>query len=291
MSDQREESIRDAIQARAKQVTDPADRPVQILLDEDALAVAEKHGSDLPSVYRASLELGICPCRYLRNRDSLSLDEQLRLAVSRVVVVGAGGLGGHVILLLARLGIGHLVVADGDVFDETNLNRQVLCTADNLGRSKADEAMRQVRAVNPGVMFTSHPVRIDEFNVRQILAGSNVVVDALDNIPDRLLLEKGAKAMGLPLVHGALAGFDGQVMTVFPEDHGLKTLYGEAPATAKDPASPEALLGVPALMPSMIATLQAMEVIKLVLGWRTNLRNAMLHVDLQAGEINRFTFG
>jgi molybdopterin/thiamine biosynthesis adenylyltransferase len=218
-----------------------------------------------------------------------SMSDQMGNGI-RVVVVGAGGLGGHVILLLARLGIGHLVVVDGDVFDETNLNRQALCTTANLGRSKADEAMRQVLSVNPGVEVTPQTVRIDEFNLRQILAGSNVVVDALDNIRDRLLLGRGAKALGLPLVHGALAGFDGQVMTVFPEDHGLTILYGEGPAPGKDPASPEAGLGVPALMPSMIATLQAMEVVKILLGRGANLRNTMLHVDLLAGEINRFAF-
>jgi len=290
MSDLTGKGIRDAVQVRAKRVTDPAGREAGVITDEDALVVAEENGCGMLSVYRASLEQGICPYRYLRNRDSLSLDDQLRLAASRVAVVGAGGLGGHVILLLARIGIGRLVVVDGDVFDETNLNRQALCTGDNLGKSKADEAVRQVRAVNPGVEVTAYPVRIDEFNLGQILAGSNVVVDALDNIPDRLLLGKGAKALGLPLVHGALAGFDGQVMTVFPEDHGLTVLYGEGPAPRKDPASPEAVLGVPALMPSMIATLQAMEVVKILLGRGTNLRNAMLHVDLQAGEIDRFTF-
>ena len=107
---------------------------------------------------------------------------------------------------------------------------------------------------------------------------------------DRLILEKGAKSLQIPLVHGALAGFDGQVMTVFPEDQGLRLIYGKNPPPGKDPRSPEAILGVPALMPCLIGTLEAMEVLKILLGRGKLLRNTLLHVDLQEGEMNRFVF-
>jgi molybdopterin/thiamine biosynthesis adenylyltransferase len=172
------------------------------------------------------MRLGILPYRYFRNRDSISIEEQLKLAESQVSVIGAGGLGGEVILLLARIGIGSLIVVDSDAFDETNLNRQALCPALSLGRSKAGEAAAMVHTINSGIEITPYQVRIDFTNAGKILAGSDVVVDALDNVPDRLMLESEAKSLGFPSVHGALAGFGGQLMTIFPDDVGLKLLYG-----------------------------------------------------------------
>ncbi len=290
MSDLSREALRSAVSARTKWVTDPADREVKVILEQDALAVASELGCTLGLVYEVCLEEGICPHRYLRNRDCFSLDQQLRLARSRVAVVGAGGLGGHVIQLLSRLGVGQLVVVDCDVFDETNLNRQALCTTANLGQPKPEEARKHMRTVNPGVEVFPFATRIDDSNIQQLLSGAKVVVDALDNVRDRLLLEKGAKALRIPLVHGALAGLDGQVMTVFPEDRGLKLIYGEGTDNGKDPRRPEAVLGVPALMPSMIATLQAAEVVKILLERGTLLRNTMLFVNLEAGEFQRFVF-
>jgi molybdopterin-synthase adenylyltransferase len=136
----------------------------------------------------------------------------------------------------------------------------------------------------------SHWTRVDDANLPQFLAGSSVVVDGLDNIKDRLVLDKGARGMGIPLVHGALAGFDGQIMTIFPEDRGLTPIYGHGEKSQKDPGSPEAVLGVPALMPSVIATFQCMEVIKILLGRKGILRNTMLHIGLATGELNRFRF-
>lgn len=284
------EGFQDSLLSSARVFKDPAGREMRILTDEDALALASRYERGLPWVYREALKTGVSPYRYVRNRESISQDEQLKLACSRVAVVGAGGLGGHVILLLARIGVGTLVVADCDVFDETNLNRQALCRTSTLHAAKAEEAAAQVREINPGVEVTAHRARVDDSNIREILSGCEVAVDALDSVADRLILEKGAKSMQIPLVHGALAGFDGQVMTVFPEDQGLTLIYGKNPPRGKDPRSPEAILGVPALMPCLIATLEAMEVLKILLGRGNLMRNTLLHVDLQAGEMNRFVF-
>ncbi|RJR49271.1 MAG: HesA/MoeB/ThiF family protein [Desulfobacteraceae bacterium] len=252
------------------------------------MEIADQLGCGLSAVYRESLGSGVCPYRYLRNRDAVSMSEQLKLAFSRVAVIGAGGLGGHVIHLLARIGVGQLVVVDCDVFDETNLNRQILCTSDSLGKPKALVAAQFVAAVNPGVEVISHVTRIGEDNLPRILAGVEVVVDGLDNIQDRLILERSARVLKIPLVHGAIAGFDGQLMTIFPEDRGLLSIYGPGEKARKNPKSPEAVMGVPALMPSMIATLEAMEVMKILLGRGSLLRNTLLHVGLDACELNRF---
>jgi molybdopterin/thiamine biosynthesis adenylyltransferase len=288
--------IQEVLRSKSRKIHDPAGRETMILEDKDALKTASRFGLATPDVYREALRIGICPYRYLRNRETISGEEQFRLCTSCVAVVGAGGLGGHVILLLARVGIGHLVVVDNDRFDETNLNRQALSSGQALGRWKAEETVRVVGDINPGVRVTAHHVRIDPSNAGEMLHGSDVIVDALDNIPDRFVLEGAARSLGIPLVHGALAGLEGQVMTIFPEDTGLKRLYGRREPDGEGSGSdssqgPEAVLGVPALTPALIGALQATEVIKIILKRGKLFRNLMIHVDLETGEIGPFTFG
>jgi molybdopterin/thiamine biosynthesis adenylyltransferase len=284
------DKIRDRLPAISRKIKDPAGREVEVVEDAKVLEVAGKCGCSVHALYMEALNRGIYPYRYLRNREIISLQEQLQLAKTRVAVIGAGGLGGHIILLLARLGIGEMVVVDHDVFDETNLNRQALCSQQSLGKSKSEVAARVVATVNPGVEVLAHQVKLDSFNGAEILAGSDVLVDALDNVPDRFILEKVAKKLGVPLVHGALAGFEGQLMTILPEDPGLKHLYGNAGANGDESKRPEAVLGVPALMPALMATLQVMEVLKIILKRGRIFRNVMVHMDLETGRMNEFFF-
>ena len=284
------ENVRELIQSRSKKVTDPAERKVLVLEEEQAHSIASKCGLKIKDVYNEAMEMGIYPYRYLRNMETISLEEQLELSKSRVAVVGAGGLGGSVVVLLARLGIGQLVVVDYDIFDETNLNRQALSNVNSLGKSKSGEAVELVCSVNPGVRVLSYQEKLDSSNAFEILTGSDVVVDALDNIPDRFVLERVCKDLRIPLVHGALAGFEGQIMTIFPGDPGLKHLYGNESAGSDRSKSPESVLGVPAPTPSLISTLQVMEVLKILLKRGKVFRNMMLHVDLETGEMNEFVF-
>jgi molybdopterin/thiamine biosynthesis adenylyltransferase len=206
-----------------------------------------------------------------------------------VAVIGAGGLGGHVILLLARMGIGTLVVVDYDVFDETNLNRQALSSMETLGNPKPEVAAATVSSINPGVKVIPCQVKLDSSNAPEILKGSTVVVDALDNVKDRFVLERTTKKLRIPMVHGALAGFEGQVMTIFPDDPGLEHLYRNEGAGGDKSKRPESILGVPTLTPSLIATLEAMEVSKIILRREKTFRNTMVHVDLETGQMNTFS--
>ncbi len=278
----------DLIRLRHRLVKDPAGRQVKILDDSQALLLADEFQCHVHDVYVEALSLGICPFRYIRNRESISLKEQLELARARVAIVGAGGLGGNVILLLARLGVGCLVVVDYDVFDETNLNRQVLSSEHTLGKSKAEESVAIVRSINPGVDIIAHGVRLNPANEFEILHESDVVVDGLDNMTDRLILEGATKRMGIPLVHGALAGLEGQLMTIFPQDSGLSSLYGSEWIEADRHTRPESILGVPTLMPSLLASLQAGEVFKIILKRGRPFRNVMVHIDLESGRIDEF---
>ena len=278
------------IRERSMRLTDPAGREAVILEDNAACEIAWQLGLGLHDIYHEALRLGIYPYRYIRNVDILSTLEQLTLAESRVAVVGVGGLGGQVVLLLARVGVGTLVVVDCDRFDETNLNRQALCVEETLGELKTKAAAEAVAAINPGVRVIPHPVRLDAKGIDEILAGCNVVVDGLDNVPDRLLLQESAGRLGIPMVHGALAGFEGRVMSVFPGDAGVKQLYGEA-AGGADADRPEAVLGVPAVTVALIGTLQAMEVLKILLKRGGLFRDVMAHVDLENGQLEIFRFG
>lgn len=266
---------------------DPAGREIAVLDDAAAQAVANQAGCSLGAVYRAALAQSVWPLRYIRNHDSLSTQEQYRLATAAVAVIGAGGLGGTVILLLARMGIGRLIVVDSDGFDETNLNRQALSTTASIGKPKSEAAADMVQQINAAVEVHTFQTAFNSQNATKILDKVDVTVDALDNIPDRLVLGKEARKRGIPLIHGAIAGFEGQVVTIFPEDPGLETLYGEN-VRRSDPQRPEAVLGVPTITPAMIAGLQAMEVLKVLLRRGQPLRKTMLHVDLEHGHFDAY---
>jgi molybdopterin/thiamine biosynthesis adenylyltransferase len=277
------------ILARAARIEDPAGRVVSVLAEQAAAEIAEAARISRREVQRLALEAGVWPLRYLRNRDALSLDSQRALCAACVAVVGLGGLGGLAALTLARLGAGRLLLFDPDRFEETNLNRQALSDTAALGQQKSERAATAIAAVNPAVEVVASAVRLDAGNARSLLAGATVVLDALDNAPDRFIVEAAASALGVPLVHAAVAGFEGRLMTIFPGDAGLRLLY-PAGAPAPDPGRPEAVLGVPAPTPAILATLQAMEAVKLVTGCGVPVRNAMLQLDLAAGTLERFAF-
>ena len=282
--------LKKAIQAKAKSIKDLVGRDVSVLDEGPADSIALDLGLTLLDVYKTTLGLGIYPRRYLRNRDGISLQDQLKLAEAKVAVVGAGGLGGTVIQLLGRIGIGHMTVVDCDVFDETNLNRQAFCTRDWVGQPKALAVHAQMKAINPAVEVQPYKIRLDSANGPEILSGCRVIVDALDNVKDRLTLEALAKSMRVPFVHGALAGFEGQLMTVFPEDPGLKQIYGIGDEGSSAANRPEFLLGVPSITPSLVATPEAMEVLKILLNRGSPFRNKMVYIDLERGEWSQFSF-
>ncbi|MGW8194602.1 MAG: HesA/MoeB/ThiF family protein, partial [Desulforhopalus sp.] len=152
--------------------------------------------------------------------------DQLRLLHSHVVIVGLGGLGGTVTEILARVGVGRLTLVDGDNFDESNLNRQLLSKIDSLGLSKAKAAEKRVAEVNPAVEVTVVDQFFNKDNSLEILFGASLAVDCLDTIPDRFVLEDGCRREGIPLVSAAIGGTSGQAVITFPGDPGLRSVYG-----------------------------------------------------------------
>jgi molybdopterin-synthase adenylyltransferase len=220
----------------------------------------------------------VIPERYQRNLGTIGVKGQIKLLQSRVAIVGVGGLGGTALELLVRFGVGRVVIIDGDSFAESNLNRQLLSESKNIGKRKVEVARERSREVNPATEIEIHRVVANERNLPGMIRGSQVVVDGLDNIPDRLSLEKVSKKVGIPLVHGAIAGFVGQVTTIFPEDPGLRLIYGSGRFSRY---GLEKKFGTPCITPALIATWQVSEVIKILLGWRNTLRNRVLVVDFK----------
>lgn len=223
------------------------------------------------------LEAGEVPERYLRNIGTVGINGQIRLLRSKVVVVGAGGLGGTVIELLARQGVGFIRVVDGDSFAGHNLNRQLLANENNIGSFKAMEAKIRVGIINFDVVVDPVVDRFESHNAEQLLNGMDVAVDALDNVESRLLLSKAAQRAGIPLVHGAIAGFSGQIMTVLPNSKGLETIYSDN--TEKNGV--EKGLGNPPATPALVAALQVQEVVKLITGNGEVLVNRLLQVNAE----------
>ena len=230
-----------------------------------------------------ALKSDIIPERYQRNLGVISSLEQIKLLQSKVAIIGAGGLGGTVLELLARMGIGELIIADKDIIGDSNLNRQILSTETNLGQSKTEVAVKRVKEINSSIEITGHSVFIDSDNVKKIIKGADVVVDALDNLPSRFMLQKACRELSIPLVHGAIAGFNGQLTTIFPQDKGLELIYGSNKDLPEHGS--EVTLGAPTVTPALIASLEAQEVIKIILKRGKLFRNRLLYLDIEEGTI------
>jgi len=239
--------------------------------------IAAVHGIGLRTAECESLAIGVVPERYRRNLGCLGMDGQCQLLQSCVAVMGAGGLGGFVIEGLARLGIGRLTVIDHDSFVESNLNRQLGAAEADLGRRKAEVICERVSRINRAVETTARIERLDGDNAAELLQGAQVAVDALDNVPDRLVLAHAARGLGIPLVHGAVAGMTGQVMTLSPESDALDRLYGQTGGLCQG-----AQAGTLVAAPMLVAAWQIAQVVQLLL---LNAPDSALRMfDLEQGD-------
>ena len=196
--------------------------------------------------------------RYLRNLGAITEADCHVLQQKTVLVVGCGGLGGYLMEYLARIGIGKIRCVDGDVFDETNLNRQILSTTQNLGTSKVLAAQERLKIVNPSVAVEPVCSFLDQTNARELIRGCDVVMDALDNIPTRKLLANACAEENVPYVFGAISGWVAQAGISMPGDRMIQTLYPEG-VEAKDKS-------VLSFTPAMCAALQVSLCVSLLLG-------------------------
>jgi molybdopterin/thiamine biosynthesis adenylyltransferase len=251
--------------------------------------LAECKGSEitLRQVERISTETGTCPRkvewfaikkgltpqRYLRNLGTFSHEGQLKLLESTVVLVGLGGLGGQLVEQLGRVGIGKIIAVDPDVFDETNLNRQLLSNESNIGNQKTHEAKARLARINKAVEFTGFQCRLDELP-DEVWQNADLVFDCLDNIDDRLILAQKCSAQKRPLVHGAIAGWYGEVGIVWPGSKMLEKHYqGQHEGLEKE-------LGTPAFTAAVAASLMGAKGCRILMGKHKSKQSTIQFFDL-----------
>jgi len=224
--------------------------------------------------------------RYERNVNALSVEDVLKLHHAKVCVVGVGGLGGYVVEILARIGILNITIVDYDVFEPNNLNRQLFSEESLLGCYKVDAAVMRVAKVNSDVTVTGIKDKLTENNAHEILAGNDIVIDALDNIQTRLILAKNCAELNIPMVHGSIAGWYGQVACVLPGDDTLKKIFGDVEAEC----GIEKELGNLPFTASAVASIQCAECVKILTDKHVE-RNAILQIDLLNGEYYKISLG
>ncbi|MEM8922568.1 MAG: molybdopterin-synthase adenylyltransferase MoeB [Actinomycetota bacterium] len=203
---------------------------------------------------------------------------QQKLLDAKVLLLGAGGLGSPAALYLAAAGVGTIGIIDMDVVDESNLQRQILHNLDRIGERKVDSAKKTLTAMNPDIDVVTHDMRLGADNIMDILSGYDVVIDGADNFPSRYLLNDASVKLGIPVVHGSIFRFEGQV-TVFDPLNGptYRDLLPEPPPAELAPSCAEA--GVLGVLPGIVGSIQALEAIKLILGLGDSLRGRLLAFD------------
>ena len=229
----------------------------------------------------------LTPAQALRYARQLSLpglgsEGQQRLLDSSVALVGVGGLGSPLAAYLAAAGVGRLVLVDGDRVDPSNLHRQVLFGASDVGRLKVEAARERILALNPDARVEVHAVRLDASNARDILGGVGCVADGSDNFPTRYLVNDACVLMGIPNAHGSIFRYEGQVSFFDPKRGGpcYRCLHPEPPPPGLVPSCAEA--GVLGVLPGVVGGLQATEVVKHLLGAGDLLVGRLLVYDALA---------
>jgi len=207
---------------------------------------------------------------------------QEKLKKAKVFIAGAGGLGSPVATYLAAAGIGTLRIADHDTVELSNLNRQVLHWEENIGNEKAASAAEKLRKLNPEITIETIPETITEANASRLVGDADLIVDAMDNLPTRYLLNKTAIEKGIPFFHGAVYGFEGRAMTVIPGKTAcLNCLYHGAEV----PREKFPVIGV---TPAVIGCIQATEVIKYITGMGELLTGRLLNYDALRMQFSEF---
>ncbi len=217
---------------------------------------------------------------------------QLRLLASKVLLIGAGGLGSPAGFYLAAAGVGTLGIVDDDVVDRSNLQRQILHTDQRIGTPKVESASATLSALNPAIHIRSHPVRLTRDNVDEIFSGYDVVVDGSDNFPTRYLVNDACVKLGIPNVHGSIFRFEGQVSVFWPgyeQRRGpcYRCLFPEPPPPELAPSCADA--GVLGILPGVIGTLEAVEAIKILLGVGDPLVGRLLLYDALSQRFTELT--
>lgn len=202
---------------------------------------------------------------------------QRKLLDAKVLMIGAGGLGSPIAIYLTLAGVGTVGIVDFDDVDVTNLQRQILHYNDDIGKSKAASAVETLKAYNPDTNITIHEEPINSENAFRIMEGYDIIVNGADNFPTRYLVNDAAYLLNKPLVDGSILLFDGQATTYLPGQGCYRCLFPAPPPPGEVPSCAEA--GVLGMLPGMVGTIQATEVVKLIIGIGESLSGKLLLID------------
>jgi sulfur-carrier protein adenylyltransferase/sulfurtransferase len=258
---------------------------------EDVVSLAGGFTDWKRNGFPVQLQAGLDAPRRARYSRHLLIPEvgeegQLKLLDSKVLLIGAGGLGSPASLYLAAAGVGRIGIVDADVVDESNLQRQIVHSTESLGEPKVESAKRAIEALNPDVEVVAYKERLTSENIERILADSwDVIVDGADNFPTRYLVNDASVWHGIPVVHGSIYRFEGQV-TVFKPHEGpcYRCLFPTPPPPELAPSCAEG--GVLGVLPGVIGSLQASEALKLALGIGEPLIGRLLLFDALSAEFD-----
>lgn len=209
-----------------------------------------------------------------RQMSIVTKSEQEKFKNAKITVIGCGGIGGETIEMLARMGVGELILVDEDAFDLSNLNRQTLATIEDVGLDKSAVACEKVRIINPYVKVTNFSEHVDLSNIDEIIGDSNLVIDALDNILTRVIVSRKAKEKGIAYIHGAIHGTLGQITVFLPNTKSYEEMFN-LPSLGKELTEEviedlkNVTSGVPPVIgptPNLIGCLEAFEAYKIITG-------------------------
>jgi molybdopterin/thiamine biosynthesis adenylyltransferase len=228
-----------------------------------------------------------------RQMSIVSKSQQEKLKNSKITVIGCGGIGGAAIEMLARMGVGNLQIVDKDSFDVSNINRQLMSSFYSVGKSKTEVTQDTIQSINPFINVESFEGELNESNVKKIVAGSDLVIDALDNLVSRIILSRCTRELEIPFLHGAIHGTMGQITVFNNETPSYEELF-KLPSMDQElrPDVIEKVLklsqDIPPVLgpvPNIVGCLQASEAFKIITGkGKSILAPKVLNFDLMRGE-------
>lgn len=218
------------------------------------------------------LEQNILPYRYIGTTRFVGLQGIEKLLKSRVVILGCGGVGGYVGELCARLGVGEILLFDGDVFEESNLNRQLGCLEKNIGRSKAEIMADRIKDINSAVDVSYKNIFLHKEQFKKEFSNCDIVIDAVDNVQDRLDISKACTDLMIPFIHGSIGNSSVHVGVATPDNNFLEKIYSHTNTN-------NILLGNPAPTAILCAALQVCEVVKIICEIGDVLSGSLLHYN------------
>ena len=281
------QSTDNLIRRLSKDWTAPDKKKVRVIDLRSVRFISSRKRMPSREIEISCLEQNIIPIRYIRNIGTIGIKGQLKLLCSTVAVCGAGGLGGTIIELLARQGVGHLVIIDNDKFAENNLNRQIIATEGDLKKSKVKVAAARVKKINSAVVVSTVNKTINSKNIEKLIIDAGVVLDGLDNLKTRRIVADACNKLKIPFVHGAIAGFNGQLMTIFPGDKGFNAVCGSS--ARGNACGIEEQTGNPAATPAVIAAWEVQEAIKIITRIGSPIRNRLIFLDFADGTFDEIS--